>query len=173
MSGFHFRLANFMRAMKSATISELKQELASLGPGKAAELTLRLARFKKENKELLTYLLYESDDVPGFIRQVKEEMDDEFLKMNRDTVYLAKKSLRKILRILNKYARYIGSTEAEVEILIHFINNIHKANIPFRAGAVISNLYDTQVKKIHKLIDQLDEDLQYDWKQELDKALNR
>lgn len=157
--------------MKSATIAELKKEFARLDADRAVELTLRLARFKKENKELLTFLLYEADDIPGFVARVKEEMDEEFLKMNRDTVYLAKKSLRKILRLIGKYSRYIGTTEAEVELLVHFINNIHKSNIPYRGGAVISNLYDTQVKKIHKLIDQLDEDLQYDWKREFDKAL--
>lgn len=157
--------------MKSATVAELKKELESLSPSRVAELTLRLARFKKENKELLTFLLYESGDVPGFIRQVKEEMDEEFLKMNRDTLYLAKKSLRKILRITAKYARYLGNTEAEVELLVHFIGNIHRANIPFRDGAVINNLYETQVKKIRKLIAELDKDLQHDWERELQKAI--
>lgn len=136
------------------------------------ELTLRLARFKKENKELLTFLLYEAHDVNGFVQQVKQEMDDEFLRMNRDTIYLAKKSLRKILRIIGKYSRYIGTTEAEIELLVHFINNIHKSNIPYRGGAVISNLYDTQLRKIEKLIGELDEDLQYDWRREFEKALN-
>ncbi|HTF05884.1 MAG TPA: hypothetical protein VK826_17770 [Bacteroidia bacterium] len=156
--------------MKSATIAELKKELEHLEPQRVAELTLRLARFKKENKELLTYLMYESHDLPGFIRQVKEEMDQEFLTMNRDTLYLAKKSLRKILRITGKYVRYAGSKEAEVELLIHFIGNIHRTNIPYRGGAVISNLYDTQVKKIGKLIALLDEDLQHDWTTELEKV---
>lgn len=159
--------------MKSATIAELKKELEGQSPAKIAELTLRLARFKKENKELLTFLLYEADDLPGYIRQVKEEMDDEFLMMNRDTLYLAKKSLRKILRITAKYVRYTGNKEAEVELLIHFINNIHKTNIPFRDGAVINNLYETQVKKIGKLISELEEDLRYDWERELTKAVDK
>lgn len=156
--------------MKSATVSELKKELEHFEPKQIAELTLRLARFKKENKELLTYLIYESHDLPGYIKQVKEEMDQEFLTMNRDTLYLAKKSLRKILRITAKYVRYTGSKEAEVELLIHFIENIHKSNIPYRSGAVISNLYDTQIKKLTKLIALLDEDLQHDWVIELDRV---
>lgn len=158
-------------SMKSATVAELKKELEHLPPSRAAELTLRLARFKKENKELLTFLLYESHDIPGFIRQVKDEMDDEFLKMNRDTLYLTKKSLRKVLRTIGKYCRYIGTTEAEVELLIHFIGNIHKTNIPFRDGVVINNLYENQLKKIRKLINDLDEDLRYDWERELEAAL--
>lgn len=156
--------------MKSATVAELKKELNELAPSKVTELTLRLARFKKENKELLTFLLYESHDIPGFVARVKAEMDDEFLKMNRDTVYLAKKSLRKVLRMIGKFSRYIGTPESEAELLIHFIGNIHKANIPFRGGAVISNLYDNTVKKIEKLIRALDEDLRYDWERELQRA---
>jgi hypothetical protein len=40
--------------MKTATIQEIKQELLALPHSELAELTLRLARSKKENKELLT-----------------------------------------------------------------------------------------------------------------------
>ena len=156
--------------MKSATIAQLKSELNSLEPSEVRDFVLRLAKYKKENKELLTFLLYEGRDVQAFIRDIKEEIDEEFLKMNRDTVYLAKKSLRRLLRLISKYARFIGSPEAEAELLIHFIRNVHQSNIPYRGGAVISNLYDNQLKKIEKLIAALDEDLQFDWKQEFEKA---
>ena len=40
--------------MKAATIHEIKQELVTLKPAALSELCLRLAKFKKENKELLT-----------------------------------------------------------------------------------------------------------------------
>jgi len=39
--------------MKTATVHEIKQELVATKPGDLVELCLRLARFKKENKELL------------------------------------------------------------------------------------------------------------------------
>ena len=48
--------------MKASTVSELKEELKHLPPAQLLELCLRLARFKKENKELLTYLLFEAHD---------------------------------------------------------------------------------------------------------------
>ena len=48
--------------MKAASISEIKTELKGLPPAQLTELCLRLARFKKENKELLTYLLFEAND---------------------------------------------------------------------------------------------------------------
>ncbi len=62
--------------MKAATINELKQELEHLSAAELKELCLRLAKFKKENKELLTYLLFEAHDTEAYSRSVKEEMDE-------------------------------------------------------------------------------------------------
>ena len=62
--------------MKAASMHELKDELAHLPPKKVLELCLRLARYKKENKELLSYLLFEAHDEQGFVMQVKKEIDE-------------------------------------------------------------------------------------------------
>mgnify|MGYP000642523159 CR=1 FL=1 len=48
--------------MKAVTIKQLKDELSHKTANELKELCLHLARFKKENKELLTYLLFESHD---------------------------------------------------------------------------------------------------------------
>ncbi len=64
--------------MKAATVQEIKQELQQLPQNKVTELCLRLARFKKENKELLTYLLFEADDTALYIKHVNEEVDELF-----------------------------------------------------------------------------------------------
>jgi hypothetical protein len=50
--------------MKSATSAEIKSELKKSSPTRLVELCLRLARYKKENKEMLTFLLIEADDLP-------------------------------------------------------------------------------------------------------------
>ena len=47
--------------MKAATVIQLKKELETLNEEHLRQLCLRLARFKIENKELLTYLLFESE----------------------------------------------------------------------------------------------------------------
>ena len=70
------------------------------------QLCLRLARFKKENKELLTYLLFESQDESGYIATVQEFMDDAFELINTNNFYYIKKSIRKILRHVKKFIRY-------------------------------------------------------------------
>ena len=51
--------------MKAATVAQLKKELQFKSQEETMQLCLRLARFKKENKELLTYLLFESDSEEG------------------------------------------------------------------------------------------------------------
>jgi hypothetical protein len=149
--------------MKASTINELKQELKDLPASKLTELCLRLARFKKENKELLTYLLFESYDEAAYIQSVKREMDDQFASINASNIYFAKKSIRKILRMANKYIRYSGSKTVEIELLIHFCNALNETKIPYQQSAALLNIYHAQTKKIDAAIKTLHEDLQFDY----------
>ena len=102
--------------MKIASVNEIKEELGHLNQKDLVKLCLQLAKFKKENKELLTYLLFEAHDLQAYILNVKNQMDEQFTEINASSMYLAKKTLRKILRIANKYIRHTGSKEAEVEM---------------------------------------------------------
>ena len=155
--------------MKAATINELKQELLDTPPAKVTELCIRLARFKKENKELLTYLLFEAHDTAAYIASVKTEMDNQFGEMNKSNVYFVKKTLRKILRITNKYTRYSGLASVEIELLIYFCTRMKGLNISINSNTVLSNIYNNQLKKITKAIATLHEDLQYDYLREINK----
>ena len=58
--------------MKAATIHEIKQELSTNKPADLVDLCLRLGKFKKENKELLTYLLFEAHDEQGYVTGLKK-----------------------------------------------------------------------------------------------------
>lgn len=155
--------------MKAASSTEIKQELKELPQGKLVDLCLRLARFKKENKELLTFLLFEADDLEAYITGVKLEMDEGFSEINTTSIYFAKKSLRKILRITNKYIRYTGNKQAETELLLHFCSMLKKSGIAFHKSNALKKMYDTQVKKIEAAIVTLHEDLQYDYVRKLDR----
>jgi len=148
--------------LKSASIQEIKQELRSLSPSRLSELCLRLAKFKKDNKELLTYLLFESDDEATYIDNVKKEMDEEFTGLPKPNLYLTKKSLRKVLRTTAKQIRYTASPQAEVELLTYFCRKLHDSRISFRDSPVLLNLYRQQLKKIRAVITTFHEDLQYD-----------
>jgi hypothetical protein len=149
--------------MKAATSNEIKQELKGLSGAKLVELCLRLARFKKENKELLTFLLFEADDPETYLQNVKEEVNEQFREVNTTSMYFAKKTIRKILRTVNKHIRYTGSKQAEAELLIHFCKRLKELKIPFRKSNVIDKLLDARVKKIKAAIDTMHEDLQYEY----------
>jgi len=155
--------------MKAATIQEIKQELVTVKPAILTGLCLRLARFKKENKELLTYLLFEAHDEEGYVRSVKKEIDEQFAEINLSHLYYAKKSLRKIVRIINKYCRYSDSKETEIELRLHFCTTVKESGIPIHRNKLISNLYQSQLKKMKTTIRLLHEDLQYDYEKSLEE----
>src|SRR5215213_8617301 len=157
--------------MKAASVNEIKQELKESSAAHLTELCLRLARFKKENKELLTYLLFEADDLPAYINNVKQQIDEDFSQINITNVYFAKKTLRKILRIANKYIRYTGSKEAEVEILLYYLTNFKGLKISWHKSTALTNLYNAQLKKINAAIDTMHEDLQHDYKRSVDRLV--
>lgn len=154
--------------MKVATSNELKHELQKSSPKKLLELCLRLTRFKKENKELITYLLFESNDEVSYIQSVKNELDFQFKQLSQINLYLTKKSLRKILRTTHKYIRYTGSKQAETELLIHFCRNIFLFKIPIHKSIALTNLYHQQIKKINAAMLLLHEDLQHDYLKEME-----
>src|SRR6266513_3023313 len=153
--------------MKAATIREIKQELSTVKSPELIELCLRLARFKKENKELLTYLLFEAHDEPEYINSIKKETDELFETINLSHLYFAKKTLRKIIRIINKYCRYSGNKQTEIELRIYFCQKLKASGIPFHRNKVINNLFESQLKKINSVLAILHEDLQYDYLREL------
>lgn len=155
--------------MKPATVHEIKQRLKELEKKELLEICQRLARFKKDNKELLTYLLFEEDDLAGYIKNVKEEIDEGFMQVNTSNVYFAKKTIRKVLRISNKYIRYTGSKTAEAEILLHYLTNFKGINLSWRKSKALSNLYAAQLKKIQSAINSMHEDLQFEYKRELER----
>lgn len=136
----------------------------------AAELTelcLRLAKYKKENKELLTYLMFEAHNEEGFIQSVKKEVDEQFEEINQTSLYYVKKTLRKILRNINKHTRYAGSSQVTVELLIYFCKSIQESGIPIEKNVVITNMYKGQVEKISKTLLGMHEDLQHDYNREV------
>ncbi|MDB5284816.1 MAG: hypothetical protein JWO06_3891 [Bacteroidota bacterium] len=155
--------------MKAATVNELKDEMKHLSASKLLELCTRLARFKKENKELLTYLLFEAHDEDGYIKSVKDDMDIQFSELAKgNNLYLLKKSIRKIVRSTNKFIRYTGSKTVEIQLLLHFCIQLKQSGIPIHKSTALTKLYEQQRKKIKTALPSLHEDLQHDYLKELE-----
>lgn len=153
--------------MKPASLQEIKEELTQLDPVKVRELCLRLARYKKENKELLTYLLFESFNEENYIEGIKAEIDQRFEETQKDNLYFATKSIRKTLRITNKFIKYSGSVTTEIELLMYFCRKIKMSSIRIYKSQALTNLYQRQIMKIKKLVSKLHEDLQYDYRESI------
>jgi len=153
--------------LKTATVTEIKKELKHRSPEDLLELCLKLSRFKKENKELLTYLLFEADSEQIYIQNIKELIDNQFENINTKTFYIIKKSVRKILRETKKYIRYSKNKETEVELLVHFCSSLKDFKPSIKKNNTLTNLYARQLIYITKKISALHEDLQYDYKLEV------
>lgn len=150
-----------------ATVSEIKKELEKKDNKALFDYCLRLIKYKKENKELIAYLLFESDQLQDYLEKIKQETDDLFLQMNSSNLYFIKKSIRKILRNINKHIRFISSKQAEAELLIYFCNCMKKYAIPMKRSRQLMNLYEAQLKKIELAVSTLHPDLQYDLRKEI------
>lgn len=149
--------------MKAVTVKEIKTELSHRSHDEILKLCLQLSKFKKENKELLTYLLFESENEDIFIASVKLEIDEQFELINTKTYYFIKKSVRKILRIIKKYIRYSKLTETEVTLLLYFCEKLENLNPSIKKNTVLLNIYKRELDNAKKKTLLLHEDLQYDY----------
>lgn len=153
--------------MNAASLNEIKKQMATLEKGDLIQLCTRLARYKKENKELLTYLLFEAHDEQSYVQNVKEDIEELFGDLPTGNVYFVKKGIRKILRHINKQIRYSGIPQTELDIRILFCMNMRSSKVPLQPGTVLYNLYQQQTKKILKVWSALPEDLRFDYERDL------
>lgn len=149
--------------MKAVSVVTIKKELQHRSPDELMQLCLRLSKFKKENKELLTYLLFEAHDETGYIETVKSEIDEQFEMINTNSYFYIKKSVRKILRNIKKYARYSLKKETEAELLLYFCQKLKVFKPNIRSNTTLINIYNRQLTLIEKLVSAMHEDLQYDF----------
>lgn len=157
--------------MKLYGLQDIKKELQFHDKSELADLCMRLARYKKENKELLAYLLFDADNEQNFIESVIAESGFMFSQLPSNSYQMAK-SLRKILRLLNKYVKFMGSKEAEVEFLISFCRNYLQYADGRGSYKPLRLIFTRQLEKIHKTIDKLHEDLQFDYTQDYNAMLD-
>ena len=153
--------------MKAVSVVTIRKELKYRSAEELAELTLRLARFKKENKELLTYLLFEAHDEDAYIETVKAEIDEQFETINTNSYFYMKKTIRKILRNIKKYARYSLRKETEVELHLYFCEKLLELRPSIKRNTTLMNLYTRQKLLIERVTSKLHEDLQHDYYLEL------
>lgn len=149
--------------MKAVTVKEIKTELKHRSNEELLDICLRLSKFKKENKELLTYLLFESENEENYIATVQKEVDDQFELINTKTYYFIKKSVRKILRNIKKYNRYSKNKETEVALLLYFCKKLGEFTPTIKNNTVLLNIYKRELESVKKKTLLLHDDLEHDY----------
>ncbi len=160
--------------MKAVTIKELKAELSHCSTNEMIDLILHLSKFKKENKELLTYSLFESADEDGYINRIKMEIDNQFDMLNTNNYIYIKKGIRKILKGIKIQIRYSKKKETEVELLLYFCAKMYNYHPSILVQhPVIQNIFNREINAVKKKIMLLHEDLQHDFNEELARIIEK
>ncbi|GGG87941.1 hypothetical protein GCM10011416_00200 [Polaribacter pacificus] len=158
--------------MKKISLKNLKDELGHQSQEELIGLCIALTKFKKENKELLSYLLFEASDEEAYIEGVKEEIDSLFEQINTKSFFYIRKSVRKILTTTKKYIRYSNKKETEVVLLMYFCRKLLDFKPSIKNSPRLQNTFDRQLVLIKKALSSLHEDLQFDYQAELDELQN-
>ena len=155
--------------MEAASIRDIKRELKELDQKEIMALCVRMANSKKENKELLTYLLFEASNEAEFVEHMKEDIAERFEGISGYNYYLTKKAVQKILRNTKKYIRFSKNKETEVKLLLYFCQKLSEIKPSILRYQTLKNIYDRQIALIQRRITVLHEDLQFDYGQELEE----
>lgn len=153
--------------MKAATLAQIKKELGTVSPQKLMALTLKLIKYKVENKELISYLLFDEDDQASYISDIKSEVTDLLSEIGHMTPYISKRTMRKTLKAIAKYVKYTGSKEVEAELYVHFCKIIKEQKINKYTHKAVLTIYLNTVEKIRKSLPNVHEELRHDYELEI------
>ncbi len=158
--------------METNSISEIKKELQQLPQKELLEICLRLTKFKKTNKELAHYILFEAHNENAYIEKAKIEISNRFEEMPMSSLFFSTKHLRKTLRIAKQYAQYSKLPQTEIELILHFCFELKQRKNYWQNYQAIEGIYERQIIKIASDSKKLHEDLQYDYELMLKKIIN-
>lgn len=134
------------------------------------QICLGLAKLKVENKKMLAYLLFDSDNPLGYASQIKEQMDAVLWEIPRGASGMTK-ALRKALQLITQYNRFTKFKQGEVELLLHFLTRYLQIVSPEARHPPLLGLAFRALRKAHGLIGKLHEDLQFDYAHEYNKQV--
>ncbi|TAF47108.1 MAG: hypothetical protein EAZ51_07060 [Sphingobacteriales bacterium] len=157
--------------MENIKLQAQKKEIAKLDKQTLANICIRLAKYKSENKELLNYLLFYSYDNQPYIDTLKLDITKAF-GFTTQNEYTISRLLKNLLTHLNKHLKFIADKNLEAEILLAFCNAfIEKIDMRGSYIPLVQVLY-RQLVKICKVVEKLDEDLQFDYQIQIDIIFN-
>lgn len=154
--------------MKTASLKEIKTDLKEKTREELLELCLTVTKFKKENKEYLTYLLFNADAEEQYIADIKEELENSFLDINTSSYFFIRKSVRKNLKRIKTYIRYSKNKETEADLLLFFCEILSEFKPSISRNQTLVNTFYNQLKMAKNALNKLHEDLQFDYKERVE-----
>lgn len=154
--------------MELADARTIKAEIKERSHEELVELCMRLSRFKKENKALITYELFLKDDEWAFCQETKEQITEDLSAITNKQVFWLKKSVRKVLKEVSLLLRFTKEPRIEIELLTHFALELNRIVPEVHRSRILKNLYVRQVNRIQKIQQKLPEDLRLDYQADLD-----
>lgn len=147
-----------------APLSEIKKELLHLPTADLIQIILRCAKYKKEVKELIHFELYYAQQPQGFLNTIFASLDQEFVNIaTQKNIYFLKKSLRKILRIVNRYAKFLPTSENQILLYCYFCQKVFDLKLNLQQSTALYNMVSSQLEKVQKLISKLHPDYWKDY----------
>ena len=157
--------------MHIASLIEIKKELKQKTNSELTKLIVNLVKHKVENKELLAYLLFESEDENYFITKIKSEIDLQFAQISPKSNYIINKNIRKINRYVLKQIRFSKQKETEITLRLHFCKNLIDTQSEYNENNIRHQMLIRQIELIRKALTHLHEDLQFDYESEITQLL--
>ncbi|MDZ4669122.1 MAG: hypothetical protein SGJ00_14740 [bacterium] len=158
--------------METSSIADIKKELNQLQTPELIDLCLKMAKFKKANKELAHYILFESVREDQYIQKAKEEISLRFEEMPKNSLFFTTKYIRKTLRIAMQYAQYSKLVQTEIELLLHFCFELNERKSYWKKYQAIEGIYERQIEKVKKDLLKVHEDLRYDYERILEQLIS-
>lgn len=156
--------------MKAKSLKKLREELVYAEKQDLVDLCLQLARFKVENKELLTYELFYRSNKDLYLSEIEAHVDKEFEGLNDASYFYLKKGVQKINRHVKKYSRIAKDPEIEVHLLLYFLKKFKAYKPDLLKQKILNNMYHREYKLVVKRIEKLHPDLQYDYEKVLEEV---
>lgn len=154
-------------SMKIASLAEIKKELQHLSQKELIEVITDLSKFSTDNKLFLYFKLYGREQPDLFAEMVQEELINDFRNGNQRNAHYAKKSAQAIRRKLNKYLKFTKDKPTQIDLISFFCEMLYEYGYLMYRHPVIENLYLLQVGKVERLIGQMHEDLQFDYRDKI------
>lgn len=149
------------------SLKTIRDELSLLTNKELISIVSALIKFRKDNKELVTYMLFDSKDETVYVKTVIEETNTAMESVNRFNAKQQIKHIRKVLRNVKKAIKISGNHETAITLLLHFCSIMKEKNLPIYRFKGINLIWERCISQIETEMLKIHEDLRYDYGEEL------